>query len=83
MYCENCKKIDPYRQIKLKRNDKYVALVNLNMYHTQKDIKVSYKNNKYKTLAPTWNEKLKLSNGLTSVSNTQVIQNRLSKSRKQ
>ena len=34
MYCENSKKIDPYRQINLKRNDKYVALVNLNMYHT-------------------------------------------------
>ena len=43
-------------QINLKRSDKYIALSNLRMYYTWKGIKKSYKNNKYKISAPTWNE---------------------------
>ena len=35
-------------QIKLKRSDKYVALSNLSIYFTQKNIKKSYKNDKFK-----------------------------------
>ena len=50
------RKIDPYRlllnlidKINLKRNDKYViALSNLSIYYTWKNIKKSYKNNKFK-----------------------------------
>ena len=34
-------------------------------------IKRSYKNNKFKTSAPTWNEKFELTDGLYSVSVTQ------------
>ena len=41
----------------LKRSDKYVALSNLSIYYTQKNLKISYKNNKFKISAPTWNEK--------------------------
>ena len=40
----------------LKKSDKYVALSNLSVYYTWKYIKKSYKNNKFKTSAPTWNK---------------------------
>ena len=40
-------------KIKSKRSDKYVALSNLSVYYTWKNIKKSYKNNKFKILAPT------------------------------
>ena len=35
-------------KINLERSDKYVALSNLNIYYTWKNIKKSYKNNKFK-----------------------------------
>ena len=38
--------------------DKYVALSNLSIYCTWKNIKKLYKNNKFKISAPTCNEKL-------------------------
>ena len=40
----------------LKKSDTSVALWNLNIYYTWKNIKTSYKNNKFKISAPTWNE---------------------------
>ena len=40
-------------KINLKRSNKYVALSNLNIYYAWKNIKKSYKNNKFKILAPT------------------------------
>ena len=43
-------------KIILKGNDKYVALSNLSMYYTWENVKKSYQNNKFKILAPTWNE---------------------------
>ena len=52
---ENSKISDPHRlllnlsdQINLKRSNKYVALTNLSIYYTWKNIKKSYKNNKFK-----------------------------------
>ena len=33
-------------KINISRSDKYIALSNLNMYYTWKNIKMSYKNNK-------------------------------------
>ena len=60
---ENSKTSDPRRllhnlidKINLKRNDKNVALSNLSIYYTWKNIKKSFKNNKFKISAPTWNE---------------------------
>ena len=50
-------------KINLKRNDKYVAPSNLSIYYTWKNIKKSYKNNKFKTSAPTQNEKFELTGG--------------------
>ena len=42
-------------KINLKRKDSYVALSNLSIYYTWKNIKKSFKKNKLKILAPTWN----------------------------
>ena len=40
-------------KIDLKRSGKYVALSNLSIHYTWKNIKKSYKNNKFKVSAPT------------------------------
>ena len=60
MNSRNSKTSDPHRlllnlshKINLKRSDKYVALSNLSIYYTWKNIKKSCKNNKFKILAPT------------------------------
>ena len=42
-----------YDKIKLNKGDKYVALSNLSIYYTWKNMKMSYKNNKFKILAKT------------------------------
>ena len=42
-------------KINLKRKDSYVALSNLSICYTWKNIKKSFKKNKFKILAPTWN----------------------------
>ena len=59
MNSENSKTSDPQRllinityKINLKKSDKYVALSNLNIYYTWKNIKKSYKNKKLKLSAP-------------------------------
>ena len=56
---KNSKTSDPHRillnilnKINLKRSDKYVALSNLSIYYTWKNIKKLYKNNKFKISAP-------------------------------
>ena len=62
MNSRDSKKSDPQRlllnltDINLKRSDKCVALSNLSIYYTWKDIKKSYKNNKFNISAPTSNE---------------------------
>ena len=60
MNSENSKTYDPHRlllnltdKITLKRSDKYVALSNLSIYYTQKNVKKSYKKNKFKISVPT------------------------------
>ena len=60
-------------KVNLKRSDKYVALSNLSIYYTWKNIKKSYKNNKFKISAPTWNEESELPNGSYFVSDIQDI----------
>ena len=47
--------------IDVRRKDKYIALSNLSIYYTQKNIKKSYKNNGFKISAPTWNEEFESS----------------------
>ena len=75
---ENSKTSDTHRllfnlldKINLKRSDKYVALSNLSIYYTWKNIKKSYKNNKFKISAPTWNGGFELPDGSYSVSDIQ------------
>ena len=75
---ENSKTFDPHKlllnltdKINLKRSDKCIALLNLSIYYTWKNIKKSGKNNKIKISAPTWNEEFKLPNGSYSVSDIQ------------
>ena len=58
-------------KIGLGRKDKYIALSNLSIYYTWKNIKKSYKNNKSKISAPTWNEEVALPDGSCSISNIQ------------
>ena len=36
--------------------EKVIALSNLSIYYTWKNIKSSYNNNKFKISAPTWND---------------------------
>ena len=78
MNSENSNTPYPYRlllnlsdKINLKRSYKYVALSNLSIYYTWKNIKKSYKNNKFKISAPTWNEEFELPDGSYSVSDIQ------------
>ena len=42
----------------LKNPNKNIALGNLSIYYTWKNIKSAYKNNKFKISAPTWNDTL-------------------------
>ena len=58
-------------KIDVRRKDKYIALSNLSIYYTWKNIKKSYKNNKFKISAPTWNEEFELPDGSYSVSDIQ------------
>ena len=48
-----------------------MALLNLSIYYTWKNIKNSYNNNKFKISAPTWNDKFELPDGSYSVSDIQ------------
>ena len=58
-------------KLDLRIGEKSIALSNLNIYYTWKNIKSSYNNNKFKKSAPTWNSKFELPDGLYCVSNTQ------------
>ena len=76
---ENSKTSDPHRlllnlsnKINLKRSNKYVALSNLSICYTWKNIKKSYKNNKFKISAPTWNEVFELPDRSYSVLDIQT-----------
>ena len=78
MNSENSETSDPHilllnltDKTNLKRSDKYVALSNLSIYYKSKNIKKSYKNNKFKKSAPAWNEKFELPDGSYSVSHIQ------------
>ena len=55
-------------KLELRRGQKTVALSNLSIYYTWKNIKSSYNNNKFKISAPTWSEKFELPDGSYSVS---------------
>ena len=54
-------------KIDLIRKDKHIALSNRSIYYTWKNLKKSYKNNKFKISAPTWNEEFELPDGSYSI----------------
>ena len=58
-------------KLDLRRGQKNVALSNLSVYYTWKNVKSSYNNNKFKISAPTWSEEFKLPDGSYSVSDIQ------------
>ena len=58
-------------KVDLRVGEKTVALSNLSIYYTWKNIKSSYNNNKFKISAPTWNNKFELPDGSYSVSDIQ------------
>ena len=59
MNFKNSKTSDPHRiLLNLKKSYKYVALSNLRIYYTWKNIKKSHKNNTFKLGTLIWKEKL-------------------------
>ena len=58
-------------KLDLKRAEKNVALSNVSIYYTWKNIKSSYNNNRFKISAPTWNDEFKLLDGSYLISDIQ------------
>ena len=65
MNTENIKTNEPHRfeldltdKLNLKNPNKTMALANLSIYYTWKNIKSKYNNNKFKISAPTWSDTL-------------------------
>ena len=70
MNSENSKTSKPHvlilkltNKLDLRIGKKITALSNLSIYYTWKNIKSLYNNNKFKTSAPTWNDKFELPDG--------------------
>ena len=55
----------------LKNPKKNMALANLSIYYTWKNIKSEYNNNKFKILAPIWNDTFDLPDGSYSIADIQ------------
>ena len=58
-------------KLNLKSANKNIALANLSIFYTWKNIKSEYNNNKFKITAPTWNDEFNLPDGSYSVSDIQ------------
>ena len=70
MNTENSKTNEPHRfkldltdKLNLKNPNKNMALANLSIYYTWKNIKSEYNNNKFKISAPTRNDTFNLRDG--------------------
>ena len=78
MNTENIKTNESHRfildladKLNLKNPKENMALVNLSIYYTWKNIKSEYNNNKFKISAPTWNETFDLPDGSYSIDDIQ------------
>ena len=78
MNSENSKPSKPHvltlkltSKLDLRTGEKVIALSNLSIYYTWRNIKSSYNNNKFKISAPTWNDEFELQDGSYSVSDIQ------------
>ena len=58
-------------KLNLRRGEKSIALSNLSIYYTWKNIKSSNNNNEFKISAPTWNEEFELPDGSYLISDIQ------------
>ena len=58
-------------KLDLRIGEKIIALSNLSIYYTWKNIKSLYRNNKFKIFAPAWNDKFEFPDGSYSVSDIQ------------
>ena len=58
-------------KLDLRLGEKVIALSNLSIYYTQRNIKSSLNNNKFKISALTWNGEFELLDGFYLVSNIQ------------
>ena len=73
---ENSKTSEPHILIRkltdkldLRRGEKIIALLNLSIYYTWKNIKSAYNEYTFKISAPTWYNKFELPDGSHSISN--------------
>ena len=64
-------KYDLIDKLDLKNPNKNMALSNLSIYYTWKNVKSTYNNNKFKISAPTWNETFDLPDGSYNISEIQ------------
>ena len=64
-------KLDLADKLNLKNPNKNIALVNLSIYYTCKNIKSEYNNNKFKTSALTWSETFDLPDGSYTIDDIQ------------
>ena len=78
MNTENSKTSEPHRfkldltdKLNLKNTNKNMALANLSICYTWKNIKSEYNNNKFKISAPTWNATFDLPDGSYSIADIQ------------
>ena len=78
MNLENSKTSEPHvlilkltDKLNLRRSEKNIALSNLSIYYTWKNIKSSYNNNKFKISAPSQNDRFGLPDGSYSISDIQ------------
>ena len=78
MNSKNSKTNEPYKfkydlidKLDLKNPNKNMALANLSISNTWKNVKSTYNNNKFKISAPTWNETFDLPDGLHNISEIQ------------
>lgn len=72
---ENIKTSDPHKvmlnftmKINLRRSDNYVALSNVSIQYTWKNIKKSHQSNKFKLPGTTWDKEFEFVDGSYSVS---------------
>ena len=78
MNTENSKTNEPHRfkldlrdKFNLENPNKNMALSNLSIYYTWKNIKSEYNNNKFKISARTWNDTFDLPDGSSSIADIQ------------
>ena len=78
MNSKNSKTSKPYKfkydlidKLDLKNPNKNMALANLSIYYTSKNVKSIFNNNKFKISAPTWHETFHLPDGSNNISEIQ------------